>query len=186
VTGLDKGLLRLFLLPAPRGLSRSAERQFDLMSMEEPRIGRASHPASAEERAHRLERAGDLHEMDTEAMAEALAEAMPAALVGNLKRFASGPTPDKPRPLRIPTDDMELALTPYSEDEQFRLTVQLIPKGGAGSAAGIRVRIRGPQGREGEATTDDDGRATLPFNPGDTEIIIEFDPPLALALDFRD
>jgi hypothetical protein len=182
VTGLDKGLLRLFLLPAPRDLTRSAVEEFDFMSMEGPRIGRASHPASAEERFRRLETASGLHDMDTETMAEDT----PADLLGDLKRFVSPPTPDQPRPLRIPTDDMELALTPYAEDEQFRLTVQLTPKDEAGSTAGIRVRIRGPQGREAEATTDDDGRATLPFNPGDTEIIIEFDPPLALALDFPD
>jgi hypothetical protein len=184
VTGLDKGLLRLFLLPASEGLSKIRAEQSDFMAMEESRIGGTSHPASAKERTRRLEKAIRIFDLDAEALEEAAAETMAGASLGDMRSLVSPPTPKESAPLHIPSDDMELVLTPCSEDDRFRLDVQLNPKGETGSIAGIRIRIRGPQGRESEATTDDDGRATLPFKPGDTEIVIEIDPPLTLALVF--
>jgi hypothetical protein len=186
VTGLDKGLLRLFLLPVPSGIDGIVDETCDLMSGEEPRIGRADHPASAKERVRRLAQSVRSLDLDAEAIAESAAEDMHDARLCDIGPLPSAPTSDKPRPLRIPTDDVELVLTPHSEDEQCRLDVQLIPTGEERPTAGVRVRIRGPEGREAEASTDDDGRATLPFNPGDTELIIEVDPPLALAVNFPD
>ena len=182
VTGLDKGLLRLIFLSAPRAIETYAKEQFDFMPMEEPRIGRAGHPASAKERSRRLDASVKSFDLSS----DAIEDAATSALLSDPERWASAPASDKPGPLRIPIDNMELVLTLHSEDERFQLNVQLVPAGKAGSAAGIRVRIRGPRGRETEATTGDDGRATLPFGPGDSELVIEIDPPLALALEFPD
>jgi len=86
-------------------------------------------------------------------------------------------------PVRIRTDDLELVFVPELDDDRPRLDVQLVATGEGRSTAQIRIRIRDAAGGQTEAVTDDEGRSSLPFGPGESEITIEVDPRLVLRVD---
>jgi hypothetical protein len=191
VTGLDKGLVRLVFAPGPSRLEDAGLAQLDFMPMEETRAARQAHPASAKERVRRLVRefgAADLEDGIAEAAAPAMREPTEDDRVAGetmeLQQAALGPV--ETGEVHIPVDGLHLILTPRIEDEQRRLRVQLVSRDDDRSFAGVIVRIRGPRGREDQVATDGSGRVVLPFHPGVTELVVEIDPPLALALDFPD
>jgi hypothetical protein len=191
VTGLDKGLLRLMFAPGPSRFEDAGLAQFDFLSMRETRAERQAHPASAKERARRIIREVGFSDVEDE-LAEAAAPAQigsagdgwVAEETGEFEQAALGAV--ESGTVHIPVDGLHLLLTPSIEDEQPQLRVQLVSRDDGRSFAGVVVRIRGPLGRETEASTDGSGRVVLPFHPGVTELVVEIDPPLVLALDFPD
>jgi len=168
VTGLDKRRIKLFFVPEP--------------AMERSR----SHLGSASMRARRL--AGDSSARSLDAMpmlgesdvhdlcaSEALAgsEAPPSREEGSTKS----------EPVRITADGRELVFVPNLEEDRPRLAVQLLAKVADRPTAQVRIRIRDAAGGKTETVTDDEGRASLPFGPGESEITIEVDPRLVLRVD---